>query len=810
MNSSSGADFPGTTGREIFESRTGRFFWAITTHKWLVLFLSLVVFVAMAFSLPKLTRDTRAEAFIAADHPSVLYRDQVRDIFGLYDPIVIAVERKGENGVFNPKTLQLVAWLTEEVQKLEGVDPDRITSLATEKDIYGTEDSMEVELFFEYPPETQEEADAVWEKVSDFPLYMGSLVSEDKSMTLIVAELLGGGESEAKNYTDFLALAERAPVENGETIHIAGEGAVSEFLGAYIDRDAKRLNPISALVITLILIVAYRTMRATIIPNLVVLGGLAGSIGVMAAAGVPMFVITNALPVIIIAISVADAIHVLNTYYEELAFHPDETQQELVVRAMVHMWRPVTFTSLTDVAGFMGLSVASFMPPMRYFGVFASTGVMAALFFSLFGLPACLCLLKKKQSAPFKRIVPESGIAKGDVFSKLMGSLGSLVIDYPRAIVIVAAIVSVTGFVGALKITVNEERTSVFQDGEPIKIADIAMNNALDGTNYLDVVVETDEMDGLLEPEVLRRIEALQAHAESLDHVGGTTAITGYLKQMNRAMNEDRKEAYVLPDSAELAAQYFLLYGDPADFEETIDSNYQMANIRIQIPDAMLIEFSPIVEEMERYIKEEFETEGLSAHLAGRINVDYHWLNALARSHFIGVFVAFVAVWLMAAASFRSFTAGLLATMPVALALLAIYAVMGFFDIWLGIGTTMFAAISIGVSVDSSIHTVDRLIQLVNEQRKSVKEAFRILFPSTGRALLFSFLAMALGFSVLMTSEVPPLQHFGALVTLAVTISFISSMTLLPAMVLVFRPAFLKTDETELVIEGDIQSDAVK
>ena len=125
--------------------------------------------------------------------------------------------------------------------------------------------------------------------------------------------------------------------------------------------------------------------------------------------------------------------------------------------------------------------------------------------------------------------------------------------------------------------------------------------------------------------------------------------------------------------------------------------------------------------------------------------------------------------------------------------LLIIYAVMGLFDIWLGIGTSMFASVAIGLGVDFSIHTIDRIKHLFAEgSPESFDETIAELFPSTGRALLFNFLAIGLGFGVLMFSEVVPLFHFGAIVLLAIATSFIASMTLLPALIKVTRPAFIK------------------
>ena len=780
------------------DSPAEKFFWALTGHPIKVLLgCLLLIAVAAGFAATKSTRDTRAEAFIAPDNPVLIYRDKVKEIFGLYEPIVVAVVNTGPEGVFNPESLALVHWFSEELTNIPGIDPDRITSLATEKDIYGTEDGMVVEPFFEYPPETQAEAATIRENVMDFPHYLGSLVARDGSATLIVAELLSENDAESV-YAAVVELAERAPISAGEEVHVAGEGAVSGFLGTYIDRDASRLNPLAGLMITLILLIAYRTLRGVVLPNLVVGGAVIVALGSMAAAGVPFYVITNALPVLLIAIGVADAIHILSQYYEELAKDPNAEQRVLVVRAMKEMWRPVAFTTFTDVAGFAGLSIASLMPPMRAFGVFASVGVAGALLFSVLMMPAALVLLKPKQSPAFRNLVNPDGSLTGDVFSKAMARAGAVVIAHAGVVTLVAAGIAIAGLVGALQLVVNEERIENFRHSEPIYQADKAINERLDGTAFLDIVIETPEVEDLFKPENLARIETLQDYVLSLPHVNGATSIVDYLKQMNRAMNEDRKDAYVLPQDANLVAQYFLLYSasaDPMDFEEEIDYDYRLANIRATMDSGQYQVFKPVVLELERYIEEEFNNSEISAHLAGRVYLDYHWLKDLASSHFKGVALALIGVWLMASLSFRSLVAGLFATAPVCMALLAIYAVMGSLNVWLGVGTSMFAAISIGISVDFAIHTLDKMIDLVRKQGKSIEEAFEILYPSTGRALLFNFTAVLFGFGVLLTSEVPPLNRFGALVGVAVTFSFIGSLTVLPAMLKLIRPKFLTPEK---------------
>lgn len=786
------------TRDEPRETRAWRVFWGITAFPRTSIVLGLAMVIACAAFLPGLVKDTRSDAFLPDDEPALVYRDKVRELFGLTDPLVVAVVSEKPAGVFTPRTLALVEWLTEEIARLEPVDPARVTSLATENNITGYAQGMRVAPFWEAPPTDQAQADRVRDAVMDFPLYVGSLVAEDGTATLIVAEVPEQGQAQ-RFYQDLLALAERAPRAHGEQIHVAGEGAVSGYLGSYIDADAQRMNPLAALMITLVLFMAFRTLRGALLPNFVVLATVAAAFGLMAAFGVRFFVITNGLLPVLIGIAVADSIHIFSQYYEEMARHPRDSPREVVVRTMTHMWRPITMTTLTTQAGFLGLYLASAMPPMKYFGLFAMVGVGAAWLYSVTVVPGWLSLLRLEPS-PAYRPDSEAGSARADGPGRAMAAFGRFVLMRPTLVLGLAALVGVVGLYGATQLELNEARIRVFQKDEPIVQADATINRKLDGVHHLDILIETPAQEDLFRPDHLARIEALQDYLETLPHVGGSTSVVDYLKQMHRALNEGRPEAYALPNDRDLIAQYFLLYsvsGDPTDFEEEVDYDYRLANVRVSMDSGEYAHEKVVVEAAQRYIADTFDADGIKAHLSGRVNVDYHWIKRLGQSNWGSVGLALLMVWLMATLAFRSLAAGTITVLPVTLTVLLVYAVMAFSGIWLSISTSMFAAIAIGLGVDFAVHTLERLQVLLRDEHRSLDDSIAMLFPATGRALLFNFLALALGFGVLATSKVVVLQEFGAIVALAVTVSFLTSLTLLPAIAKVLRPRFLGFDKVE-------------
>jgi len=764
-----------------------RFFRKVVNHPKKIVFMGILLLMIMGSFLPQIQKDTRSDAFLADDNSALVYRDKVKTLFGLSDPVVVSLV--SEDSIFSVQALNTVYELTEIVSDINNIDPDGITSLATENNISGTQDGMEVSAFMEDKLESLEQVKHIQTALRDFPLYQGSLLANDETATLIVAELLDETLAE-QTYADLVTAMQAYDLPRGLSLHVAGEGAISGFFGTYIDSDAQKLNPLAGLIITIIMLVAFLRFGVTLAGNLVIAASVLMTVAIMALTGVPFYVITNALPVILIGIAVADSIHIYSEYFERRALHPNEPMKDSIVESLVEMWRPITLTTFTTVAGFLGLSLAAYMPPFQAFGYFTAIGVSIAWMYSLVVLPALMCLLK---TDVHPRLAKKIRSENHDAFAKIMVMLGSFTQRFSKTIVLAALVITVVGAYSASHLLVDEDRITNFHPTEPLFKADRIINKHFDGTNYLDIVIETPEDEGMFEPKVLNKIEALQQYALTLPHVQGATSIVDYLKQMNRSLNGGDAGQYKLPQDKDLIAQYFLLYAassDPSDFEEEIDYDYRLANVRLVMNSGAFIDSKVVVEAMQKYIDEHVNDQGMNATLSGRVVLTYHWIKDIGVSHFSGVLLALFLVWLVSSLLFRSAVAGSYALIPVLISILLVYSTMAFYSITLGIGTSMFAAVAIGLGVDFAIHTLDRLKVLYRETQ-DVTKTLTQFYPSTGRALFFNVLALALGFGVLMVSKVIPLNNFGLIVAISVFTSFLVSLTLLPALFKLFKPAFI-------------------
>jgi predicted RND superfamily exporter protein/outer membrane lipoprotein-sorting protein len=754
------------------------YFHFITEFPRRIIALGIVFILVTGMFIPSLVKDTTIDAFIAPENAAIQYRDKVKELFGLKDPIIVALVGEGENAIYQPAPLALVRDITNAIMTMDNVDPNKVMSLATEMSIRGTETDLFVDPLIPEGLITEETAEIARNQVNAMPLYLGNLVANDGSATLIVAEVLEQRLS-GKTYEAILShVAELAPT--GYAIHVAGVGAVDGYLSAYIDKDTRRMMPFVVGVIIAMMFIAFRTPRSVGLPLIIVAGTASGTIGTMAAFGIPYFAITSALPVILVGISVADSIHVLTYYYTEQKAYPNRSSREIVIHACSSVWRPLVLTSVTTTIGFAGIAVTTNMPPMMWFSVFAIVGVMTALVLTLTVLPAALSLCKPM---PCKALADQK---RGGIVTRVLNHIGSVALARPLLVNGIALAIVIVGVMGTNNLMVERETVNNFQNGEPIRVADELINERFNGTTYLDVVIEVPDEGGLYEPEVLKKVEALQVYLESLPAIQGSVSIVDYLKQLNKALNADDPAYYRVPDNRDLIEQLFLVHsatGDPTDFEEEVDTNFQTALVRSNLNIGLFSTVSETVQRVESYIAREFPDDSVKASLSGRAKLDHNWLSPLKKNHFTSLGVSILLIWVAASLLFRSSVAGTITLIPVVVAILMIYAVMGVFGIWLEPATSMFAPIAIGIGVDFSIHTVERVRYYTRNKGLSLEEAMPIVTATSGRALFYNFASIFLGFSMVLFSELPTLNRFGELTTIALASSYLMALVVVPALI---------------------------
>ncbi len=751
-----------------------RFFRAVVARPWRVVIVSLLGLALAGAGLGRLVKDTSIEAFMPSGHPALVADERVEAIFDLHDPVAIAIERRDGETVFDPAVATVMAELSERIADLPNIRPDGITSLVNESAIFGASGIVHVEPYFDANEPGASDFESSLKNWRAMPPHIDTLVSADASAAAILAEI---NDIQLADQT-YLAIRELADTYASDdiVIHVAGPAAVSGYLSHYIDIDARKLQPMVFLVVLSFIFMAFRRLSAVPGPLLVVAGSAAGSLGLMAWLDIPYYAITNALPVIVVAIAVADSIHILSAYYRHRAAGKNVDDSILV--AMHDMARPITLTTVTTIAGFIGIASVSIMPPITWFAVFAAVGVLFAWLLSMTTLPALLALLRPSPSPAFAR---HQDLSYGWTTHLAMSGItnrGTVLAMLALAVAVAATYAS--------ELRIDRSQVENFALDEPIRIADGLINERFAGSAFLDVMIESREPEGLLSADAMQRIADLQAHFDRLPHVQKTVSIVDYLDRLHEAIDPTTATAgRDLPGEAGGVAQYLMVYesaGDPSDLEDEIDYDYQHALVRGVLDTPYFSDSRETVIALQSYVDGAFGDE-LKATLSGNVNVGYHWMESLKSSHFAGVGLSLFLVFIAAAVCFRSLWLGIVSVVPVSFAVLCLYAVMGALGIYLEPATSMFAAIALGVGVDFAIHLVEKLQAEIRQHGSSTFVATRRALPATARACGFNSAALGVGFAVLLLSDLPTLQRFGGLIAVATLASYAAAVLFVPVLI---------------------------
>lgn len=764
-----------------------------TTYPKTVLLILLLMTGFLGSRMGNITMETDSDAMMPEGHPAILYNDQVEDVFGIRDAMIVGIVNEEQGGVFNPGTLALVKRLTEIIAALKGVvaiTDDDVVSLSTIDNILGTENGFEVAKFMETLPTDSAGTEELRRKLYDNGMFVGGIISRDGTATAIYAELESDAKSRTQVYRDIKTLiAEEMQKGGPEKIYLAGRPVLEVTFGEYMAADMQKMMPIVMVVVIIVLFLTFRSLSGIILPLLVVIGSVIWSLGIMSLSGIPLFTISTQMPVILMAVGTAYGIHILNKYFQDRIQFPEMDKRQLILAVMDEIWKPVMMTGLTTAVGFSSL-VTAYMVPIRYFGIFTAVGVLAAMLFSLLMIPAALTVFNVKVRIKAGNDAQPS--ANG-LFSHWLSKSGGLIFDHRRLVILATGAIIIVATFGLWRISTNSSWMEGIKHSSDVYIANEILNEKFDGTMSMYVVVEGLNPGDIKSPAILRKIDELQADLEKMDLVGGTRSIAEYLKRMNRVMNEDRKEFETIPDSQELVAQYLFMYsmsGGPEDFDDVVDYDYRQANIWVQMKSDYTDDVTRIIKRIEAFAATNFPGNKVKIKLAGRAYTSNIWVDLLIRGQMNSIIFSILAVFLITAIMFRSVVAGIFNIIPISVALLLNFGIMALLGYPLDVSTALSSGIVIGVGIDYTIHYLSKY-RLENAQLNDSRLATTRTMATTGRAIVFNALGVIAGFMVLYSSNFPVNQQMGGLVSLSMFTCFLAAMTILPALLTVIKPKFI-------------------
>ncbi|HVR06682.1 MAG TPA: MMPL family transporter [Thermoanaerobaculia bacterium] len=725
------------------------------------------------------------------DH-AVLFDAEVHDHFGLRDPIIVLIETGDPAGIYNPATLTRLRDLDAALAKLPGIGPQNVISLATERRDRLYPNSLVFRPFLDPLPATPRLLALLRSDVEAMQILKGTLVAADghAAAILVGVEFVRGQDLAATDRTTIyrqIAGTAKAFATPADRIYVVGAPVAEALLGSYLDRDLRLMLPLAIALIAAVMWLGCRRPWGVVIGLGEVACCLVCTFGLMGWAGVPIYLTTYLLPVIVTTVGVADEIHLMWRYQGVLArTSPGEAHPAAVRTTLREVMRPVALSSLAALVAFASF-LSSAIDPVRFFGLFAAFGMLVCIVYALTVVPAALALLPpdalRHPGSPGRTATP-------------LVRLTAPLLSRPGATLAALGLATLALGAGISRLYVQDSWIGSFAPGSPLRVATDRVDSRMNGTHILLAHLAFDgpatrsprvlsRQGPLLDPGALDAIGRFEGFIASQPQVGGVLGPYGQLATVAYLWNGRRPGTRAIPRDPEHVDR-LLRFLDRIRGRrrrlETIDSDLRRTLITIFLKHANYRETAGLMSALRRYEREQLAPLGARLDFAGDVAVSQAMIPAIVSSQVASLALAlagsFAAVWIL----YRSLWVAVCCSLPSALAALWIFGTMGWAGIPLGVATSMFSAITLGIGVDYAVHFMERYLAAA-EGADPVRYAIRIVGPE----IAADTLAVSLGFGLLALSQVPTIARLGLLVCVALLASCLLTLLGLGALLALSR-----------------------
>ncbi len=771
-------------------------------HRWLVAFLCLALLSVCGYFASSVRFDNSFESYFDRSDPVYENFLTFRDDFGSDEIAYILYDAPDKE--FGPWNIEVMKTLCKITDELEEKVPfiDRVISLSNVEFMEGVNDELRIYDLLDTFPESQQHLLTIRDKVLQKPMYINGLASKNGKYAAIMIEMEKSSidpleeiqidpaqgnklanlypQATAKAIDDIL----NSYTSSGIRFYHTGDVALNSDYNTISQHESQFLGLISFVCIGLFLLFFFRSISGVAGPLAVVFLSILVVSGFIGLCGWQFDLMFIMLPTLIIAVGVADAVHILSDF--KLNHLSLNDRREAIKRTAYLTGVPCLFTSITTTAGFLSMSISP-IKSIKHFAIYSSVGVSAAFLLSITFLLVFLSFGKKKRNEN-NSIEKQSPNEKSIYLKRILLSITRFDIRHKGLIILISGVVFAIAFAGIFRLKVDSNFLSEFSDKVKIKRVTQFVDTVMGGSVSYSYVFDTGSKDGIMNPEALKAIERLQQKAEENDIVLKTYSIVDIMKDINKSLHNEDPAFYVIPESKNLIAQYFLLYemsgGD--ELETYVTSDFSRANLEIRTVLAESSKVKQLVSELDVFMTDAV----LSKYKPDATGMGALWfklIDYIVESQLRGFTLAFIVISFMMCILFGSVRVGMICMIPNVSPVIITLGIMGWVGIPLDYVKLMIGCLSIGIAVDDTIHMVTRFQHEINETN-DYQAALAASMSEVGRALFITSFVLIAGFLVFTFSVMASLIQFGILVAATILVALAADFFLLPALILVFKP----------------------
>jgi predicted RND superfamily exporter protein len=638
--------------------------------------------------------------------------------------------------------------------------------------------SIETDYLMRDVPQTPEDIARIRARVDGDPQLRGMLVTPDQRAAMVVVDFFEGPQSHelAQQVLDMTERFRDRPID----IWIAGEPMIAlSDLGQ--SAFVRQRMPLVFLVISLMLLASFRNLQGMAIPMLTAVLSIVWALGLMGHTGIPIDTWNQAVPILLFAIAAAHSAQMLKRYVEEVARTGDN--RAAVIESTVKMGPVMVAAGLTAALGFASLALFG-VRAVANLGLSCAYGIASAVLLEMTFIPALRTVLP----AP-RRTMPSGGVT-----ARILASLQRVILRRQgRAVLIATAIALAVAAVGMTRIrTFGPTREYMPKDGLMRHHLE-ALEEHFPGTVTLTILYEGEPGSTKSLP-VLQHMAALQAELERDPQVVRTASVADLVKTLHKVFNAEDPTPYRLPDTQELTSQLLFLGESPA-FERFVERSQSRSVLTayLRSDDSALV--GPLVRHLQQWVRDHPPPDGEQVLVAGGVGPTIIAVNEhTTYGKMLNMVVVLTVIWLVSSIIMRSATVGFYVVTPIVVTMLVLFGGLGWTGVKLDMGSASVIAMSAGIGADYAIYFLFRLRE-EHQRLRDDAAALGAALQTSGRAVLFVAASIAAGFACMAWSPYLGLELFGTLMPAAMLVSSLASLSLMPTLVLRFRPRFIYGEE---------------
>ncbi len=712
-------------------------------------------------------------AFFASDGLGYAQMLHMEENFPLSDDLAFVVVPEDGN-VFTPAVIESLLWLEARLLKIPFVlNVDTLTDYPFQAHVdgalhigYVTDDVVEPFTLEFYRDLALKD-----------PMVAGTLISKTGDSVAVIIQYKLHGDNDLIEFPAAMAEVEKVKEEFKSRypdyrLPVAG---VLTYNHGIIDaslNDVLLLIPVSSVVIYFILYFFLRSGRGAFFTMLIIGASVLSALGTWCWTGMPLTSATISGAIAILALAVADCVHLSDSYLLSARDEPGADPVACMNQSLILNSKPIFLTSLTSVLGFLTMNFCE-SPPYRDIGNLVAIGIVFAWIYSMTLFPILVGQFGLRESKAQLNL------------NQALHRLAEFICQHYRKILLIYGSVII---VSLACITLNELDDNVvewFDDDVEVRIDAEFIDATHTGMYQLYYVVDTNKSDGVLRPELLGEVKLFAEWLRAQPEVVQARSIVDVISNTYGAMS-GRPDS--LPRSPGMTKQIIsnidLVTDDVEQLKPLINQDRSALRLHASVHTMRASEFIAFEQRVQDWLSQHrehigAETTGISpsmmfAKLSQQI-VPTMLITTAAMIVMISVLLIFI---------FRSFRLGLLSLAPNLLPIGMAFGFWGLFNGHLGIALSIVSGAALGIVVDDTIHLLLKYQRARNDLQKSPKEAIVYAITRVGDALTITTLTLIAGFFSLGFSSLQPNAELGTMLGVIIGIALVTDLVFVPALLL--------------------------